>query len=90
MSEQAQILAVIGGGTMGADIAASFAAHGWTAHVVEPQQGTRETLARRTAAAMQALGGAYEPAQFPVHSDLATVPWAEVALVIEAVPESSN
>jgi len=87
MSGKARILAIIGGGTMGADIAASFAAHGWTAHIVEPQQGVRDTLAQKAASAMRALGVSYEAALFPVHAALTDVPWPEVELVIEAVPE---
>ena len=87
MSGEARTLAIIGGGTMGADIAASFAAYGWTAHVVEPQQGVRDSLPQRAAAAMKALGASYDTASFPVHPALADVPWPEVELVIEAVPE---
>ena len=87
MLGEARILAIVGGGTMGADIAASFAAHGWTAHVVEPQREARDSLPQRAGAAMRALGASCEAAPVVAHAALATVPWPEVELVIEAVPE---
>ena len=50
MSEATKTVAVIGGGTMGADIAASFAACGWSAHIINPQDRMRETLPAKRAA----------------------------------------
>lgn len=87
MAEKNRIVAVIGGGTMGADIAATFAAHGWTAHIVNPHDRMRETLPARLESAMSTLGAAYDEALFPLHERIATLPWESVALAIEAVPE---
>ncbi len=87
MAPTSRTVAVIGGGTMGADIAATFAAHGWTAHIVNPRDRMRDTLAGRLASAMQKLGTAYDEAQFPLHEEIASVPFEAVEIAIEAVPE---
>ena len=87
MTETTRAVAVIGGGTMGAGIAASFAAHGWTAHIVNPQDAMRETLAARLQGALDKLGRRYDEAQFPLHERIAMLPWESVAIAIEAVPE---
>lgn len=87
MAEKSRSVALIGGGTMGADIAATFAAHGWTAHIVNPHDRMRETLGARLESAMSALGAAYDEALFPVHDRIAALPWESVSLAIEAVPE---
>jgi 3-hydroxybutyryl-CoA dehydrogenase len=87
MAQSSRTVAVIGGGTMGADIAATFAAHGWTAHIVNPMDTMRATLAQRLQSAMQKLGSTYDEAQFPLHETLATVPFEQVEIAIEAVPE---
>lgn len=87
MTQQSRVVALIGGGTMGGDIAASFAACGWRAHIVEPGEAARSTLPQRLARALEALGAEFDAQRFAVHADMADVPWSEVALVIEAVPE---
>ncbi|MGE5522917.1 MAG: 3-hydroxyacyl-CoA dehydrogenase family protein [Rhodospirillaceae bacterium] len=87
MSQQSRTVALIGGGTMGADIAASFAARGWIAHIVEPQESSRRTLPQRLASAMKALGAQADMAKFPLHTGMDSVPWQAVDIVIEAVPE---
>jgi 3-hydroxybutyryl-CoA dehydrogenase len=87
MAEKSKIVALIGGGTMGADIAATFAARGWIAHIVNPFDRMRETLSARLESAMSSLGATYDEALFPVHDRIATLPWESVALAIEAVPE---
>ena len=87
MAQASRTVAVIGGGTMGADIAASFAAHGWSAHIVEPQDASRATLPGRLRSSMEKLGKPYDEAQFPLHASVNTLPWESVALAIEAVPE---
>ena len=56
---------------MGADIAHVFAAGGWPVHVVEPSEATRASI--RTAASL--------------HATLEEVPWADVAIVVECIPE---
>ncbi|MBM3358195.1 MAG: 3-hydroxyacyl-CoA dehydrogenase [Betaproteobacteria bacterium] len=80
-------VAIIGGGTMGADIAATFVANGWTAHIVNPPDAMRETLPARLAAAMDKLGAPHDAERFPTHEALGAVPWDKVEIVIEAAPE---
>ena len=80
-----QRAAVIGGGTMGADIAAIFTAASWKVDLVEPASAqwprTRERLAR---AATQ-LSGARTEAR--LLERLEDVDWCGLTLVIECVPE---
>ena len=85
--ELRRTLAVIGGGTMGADIAASFIAGGWNAHVVNPADAMGATLEPRIRAALTTLGKDYDAAHFSRSEALAGAPWPQVDLVIEAVPE---
>jgi 3-hydroxybutyryl-CoA dehydrogenase len=80
--------AVIGGGTMGADIAATIARTGSGTHLVEPADAPRTTLARRVADALAILGAASRSDRVSVHASLDSVPWPEVDLVIEAIPEN--
>jgi 3-hydroxybutyryl-CoA dehydrogenase len=73
---------------MGGDIAAVFAAGGWTAHVCEPAARVRGSLPRRAAAALASLRAAPSAARrIHSHVELAALPWAGIALVVEAVPE---
>jgi len=81
-----RVIAVVGGGTMGADIAASFVASGWRAEIVNPRDAMGESLSARFHAATQKLG-ARPDLDFARHERLETVPWKEVDLVIEATPE---
>src|SRR3954468_24936284 len=87
MAETSRAVAVIGGGTMGADIAATFAAHGWTAHIVNPHDRMRETLPQRLRAAMEKLRASYDDAKFPLHDTIGTLPWERIEIAIEAAPE---
>ena len=48
-------VAVLGGGKMGADIAAVLAAHGWDTHVHEPDAAVRASLPQRVGAALGTL-----------------------------------
>lgn len=78
---------IVGGGTMGADIAAIFAHGGWTAHIVEP---ARERWAQSEARARHAvlqLGGAPEQARIAMHGGLQHAPWNDVEFVVECAPE---
>ncbi|MFN7086336.1 MAG: 3-hydroxyacyl-CoA dehydrogenase NAD-binding domain-containing protein, partial [Burkholderiales bacterium] len=87
MPESANAIAVIGGGTMGADIAASFAACGWTAHIVNPADAMLETLPQRLKAALHALGHAEAAERCVISGGMETLPWSEIDIVIEAIPE---
>ena len=80
-------VAVVGGGTMGGDIAASFVASGWAAHIVNPRDRMLESLPARLESAMRKLGKPYDAADFTLHETLATLPWSDVDIVIEAAPE---
>lgn len=79
--------AVIGGGTMGADIALTLARAGCTTHLVETFDSVREALPERISSALAALGCAERADRIAVHASLDAVPWPTVDLVIEAVPE---
>jgi len=78
---------VIGGGTMGRDIAAIFVAAGWRTQVVETDPAARGTLARRVRDAAQAIGAAGRPGAVDVAPQPGAVDWQGVGLAIECVPE---
>jgi len=82
-----QSLVVVGGGTMGRDIAAVFGAAGWRVQIVETSAAGRATLAGRVREAARATASAHVPDPLDVLADLDAVDWAGVGLVIEAVPE---
>lgn len=79
--------AVIGGGTMGADIALTLARAGSPTHVVEPLDEVRRALPGRLSAGLSALGAPHAAGLVHVHASVDGVPWGTVDLVIEAVPE---
>jgi hypothetical protein len=85
--ESAQSFVVVGGGTMGRDIAAIFRAAGWRVQVVEPDAAARASLAQRVRDAAQAIGTPRGPGAVAVREALDAVDWSGVGLVIEAVPE---
>jgi 3-hydroxybutyryl-CoA dehydrogenase len=78
---------LVGGGTMGADIAASFVACGWRADIVNPPDAMGASLDKRLRAAMQKLGKDFDAARFGLHQKLEDVRWSDADLVIEATPE---
>jgi len=73
-------VAIAGGGTMGADIALTFARAGRAVHVTDPSAAVREALASR----LSALPGL---APVTTHEESASVSWDAVDLWIEAAPE---
>ncbi|MGE0358783.1 MAG: 3-hydroxyacyl-CoA dehydrogenase family protein [Burkholderiales bacterium] len=79
--------AVIGGGTMGADIALTLARAGCPTHLVETFDGVRQALPARLAAGLAALGCPERVDRIAVHASLEDLDWGGVDLVIEAVPE---
>ena len=81
-------LAVAGGGTMGADIAASFVAAGWDIVIANPRDRMRETLVPRVAAALTRLGATFEEDRLDVYDSVAELPWQQIDLLIEAGPEN--
>jgi 3-hydroxybutyryl-CoA dehydrogenase len=81
-------VAIIGGGKMGADIAALFAAGGFAVHVEEPAQAMRATFGSRAGAALRYLRAEKSArSRIRLHAALASLPWSEVTLVIETIPE---
>lgn len=88
MTTQQPGVLVVGGGTMGGDIAASFAAAGAPVQVMSPSQGTRSTLPGRLRAAIAALKADPTGAEsVALHASLDSVSWNEVSLVVESVNE---
>jgi len=80
-------VAVIGGGTMGADIAAIFVHGGWSAHIVEPARERWAESEQRVRHAVGQLGGAAERAQITLHATLPELLWQEIGFVVECAPE---
>lgn len=78
--------AVIGGGVMGADIAVVFASGGWSVHVVEPSERTRAALPERVKSGLEKLRAKGE-GSLSIVSRPEEVPWEEIEIVVEAVPE---
>ena len=79
--------AIVGGGNMGADIALLFAAGGWNVHVAEPSEAARNALPARFARGLAQLGAPSAVERLSAHAALEDVPWKEVDLVVECIPE---
>ena len=79
---------VVGAGTMGADVAVVLARGGCRVTVVDPHEGRREALASHVHAALQPLGLARRADRVRAVAALGNVSWAEVALVVECIPEN--
>lgn len=79
--------AVLGAGTMGADIALTLARAGCTTHLVEISASVRQALSARLSAGLAALGCPGKLDRITVHANQDDVPWATIDLVIEAIPE---
>jgi 3-hydroxybutyryl-CoA dehydrogenase len=84
---QSRIAAVVGGGTMGADIAAMFAHGGWIAHVVEPFRERWGESERRARHSVGQLGGSADAARINMHAALSELPWTDIGIVVECAPE---
>ncbi len=82
-----QTLIVVGGGTMGRDIAAIFHAAGWHVQIVETDPAARATLDQKVGDAAQAIGASPRPGTVEVVPALEAADWSGVGLVIECVPE---
>lgn len=87
MKHQAKSIAVIGGGTMGAGIAAGFLAGRWNAWIVNPPDAVSATIDARLRVAIDQLGGRYRSEAIRRTERLTEVSWHEIDLVIEAAPE---
>jgi 3-hydroxybutyryl-CoA dehydrogenase len=88
MASKKLTAAIIGGGKMGGDIAAVLATGGWDVHVQEPAAPMRASLPARFRAALKPLRASKAAvARLHVYETLDALPWPQVKLVIEAVPE---
>lgn len=76
---------IIGGGTMGADVAAIFAAGGMGVDIVQRPGKTRDSLRERFARSVAELGGV-RPA-VSLCDALRGVPWQHAGIVVESVNE---
>jgi 3-hydroxybutyryl-CoA dehydrogenase len=81
-------VAIIGAGTMSTDVAAIFAARGIDVHVFSRPGRNLDTVRERIAASCEQIEGRKSrPGAVHVASDLATLPWQQIGLVIESVSE---
>jgi 3-hydroxybutyryl-CoA dehydrogenase len=78
---------VVGGGTMGADVAIVLARGGCRVTVVEPQAAQCEALHQRVLAGLNDLGLGHRASHVTTTDSVNTVNWADVRLVIECIPE---
>jgi 3-hydroxybutyryl-CoA dehydrogenase len=83
-----QSVVVIGGGTMGSDVAAIFYAGGWNAQVVEPSPAVRARLPENVAAAAQSIGVFGGGGSVDARAAIADIDWSAVGIVIECAPEN--
>lgn len=82
-----QSAAVIGGGVMGADIAAIFYAAGWHVQIMEPNPASRARLPQTVPAAAQAMGIHQQGGRVSAHAAIAEIEWPDVGIVVECAPE---
>ena len=78
---------VIGGGTMGRDIAAIFVAGGWRAQIVETERSARERLAQRVGESANAIAESGHADSVVALAAVDDIDWPGVRLAIECVPE---
>ena len=78
---------IVGGGTMGADVAAVCARGGCAVQVVEPTTERRALLPDYFANTLAELGYEHRTHLLSVAGTLEEVDWSDVDLVIECVPE---
>lgn len=79
---------IVGGGTMGTDIATVLLRARSRCVVVEPDSSLHEGIFKRIAQNLQAIGRQENHALLKVVSALEEIDWSVVHLVIEAIPEN--
>ncbi|MEO6319778.1 MAG: 3-hydroxyacyl-CoA dehydrogenase NAD-binding domain-containing protein [Polaromonas sp.] len=79
---------VIGGGTMGADVAVVLARGGCRVTVVDPNAPKRAQLQAHVQQALTPLGLAQRAASVMAVATLESAAWDDVALVVECIPEN--
>jgi 3-hydroxybutyryl-CoA dehydrogenase len=87
LSHEPSCVAIIGGGTMGGDIAIIFAAGGWKTSIVEPLAKTRKTLPARLSEGLQILGAEHAMDLFSIHANLEAIHWDRIEIAVECVSE---
>ncbi len=78
---------VVGGGTMGADVAVVLCRAGCHTTVVESDAQRRDDLCARVGHGLQQLGAADRLDALHTAASLEAVPWQQVDVVIECIPE---
>src|SRR4051812_14368171 len=78
---------VVGGGTMGADLAAMFLANGVDAEVVEIDPAARQKLPERVAISVEEIGSGIQPGRLRVITAIGEIDWSGVEIVIETAFE---
>ena len=76
---------IVGGGTMGADVAAIFAAGGMDVDIVQRPGKTRDSLSERLGRSVAQLGA--KRADVLLHDTLHGVAWKDAGIVVESVSE---
>jgi 3-hydroxybutyryl-CoA dehydrogenase len=76
---------IIGGGTMGADVAAIFAAGGMGVDIVQRPGKTRDSLRERFSRSVAELGDVQPDVS--LHDALRDVPWQQAGIAVESVNE---
>jgi 3-hydroxybutyryl-CoA dehydrogenase len=79
---------VIGGGTMGADIALVLARAGCPTHIVESDAHRRATLADHLRSGLAERGAVDYEERVALYGAVTAVPWTQVDVAIEAIPEN--
>lgn len=78
MADKEYTAAVIGGGTMGADIAAVFVAGGWFVHIVDPSEKIRKNFPARLSRTLEKLGNQKAVDSFSLHRTMKSFPGMEL------------
>ena len=78
---------VVGGGTMGADVAMVLARAGCRTLVLEPSESRRQSLDAYLSAGLQDLGASHRRDRVSACASMDDVDWQTVDLVIECIPE---
>ncbi len=78
---------IVGGGTMGADVAVVLLRARCKTLVLEPRQESHDAMVQRIGLNLQAIGKPENQALLQIESSIDAVDWAGVDLVVECVPE---
>lgn len=87
MSQSEQHALVLGGGTMGVGIIATFLAGGWKVDAVSRSASTRDGLPAATEGALQAMGKATDTSRLAIYAALPEASWTEIDIAVETVTE---